>query len=225
VEKRIRDATKVDKAKTEFGSISKFGLLELTRQRLRPSIETGNYTPCPHCQGRGLVKTSESASLAFLRQATHIMSKGGIGEIRARLNPDVAHYLANYKRQELTHLEERHRTRILITGDPSLPPGQWEMESFKRIQETDTVKPGQVANNLYDEELGQEGLSAYENEPHSNAQYCYGKTSHSNGSVPQNGHSNNHDSKTRGRRSPKRGRYDYSKNSDTHSSRESSFAL
>jgi hypothetical protein len=157
VERRIREATKVDKAKTDFGMISKFGLLELTRQRMRPSIETGSHVTCPHCQGRGLVKTPENASLGFLRQAAHTLSKGGLGGIKARLNPDVAHYLLNYKRLDLSRLEERYEARVLITGDPALAPGLFELESFKKSAETEMIKPGQVAG-LFDDDVHPEGL-------------------------------------------------------------------
>jgi ribonuclease E len=242
VEKRIKDVAKIDKAKTEFSSISKFGLLELTRQRLRPSIETGNYIPCPHCQGRGVVKTAESASLAFLRQATHVMSKGGVGEIRARLNPDVAHYLLNNKRFDLAHLEERHRSKILITGDGSLPPGQWDMESFKSAHEDDALKPGQVASNL-DEELVPELLEAEfsdrqpDKQPnkqsvrqsdkypdkHPAQEHAVPKPQANN--APSNGHSHRSGYKGKGRRSPKRGHYDGNKNSDHLGSKESTVVL
>jgi ribonuclease E len=151
VERRIRDASKMDKAKRDFGYISKFGLLEMTRQKMRPSIETGSYVPCPHCQGRGQVKTSESTSLAFLRQTTHLVSKGGLGEIKARLFPDAAHYVLNYKRHDLANLEERYGTKILISGDDSLPPGHFELEASRKVTEAEVLKPGQVSG-LYDDE-------------------------------------------------------------------------
>ncbi|MDR2725037.1 MAG: Rne/Rng family ribonuclease [Candidatus Adiutrix sp.] len=141
VEKRIREAAKADKAKCDFGHISKFGLLELSRQRLRPSIEMGNYITCPACQGRGLVKTPENAALGVLRQLAHVMAKGGLAEVRARLNPEVAHYLQNYKRAELGRLEERHRTQVVIHGDASFAPGRWEVEQVKRG--ADNGKPGE----------------------------------------------------------------------------------
>ncbi len=144
VEKRIRDATKNDKAKTDFGHISKFGLLELSRQRLRPSIEMGNFITCPACQGRGLVKTPENASLGVLRQISHSMAKGGLACVKARLNPEVANYLLNYKRAELNRLEERHRAKVIVSGDPSLPPGKWEVEQVKRGAESESLKPGEV---------------------------------------------------------------------------------
>ena len=153
VEKRIREAAKPDKAKCDFGHISKFGLLELSRQRLRPSIEMGNYITCQACQGRGLVKTPENASLGVLRQLAHVMAKGGLAEARVRLNPEVAHYLQNYKRAELGRLEERHRTLVVIQGDPAFAPGRWEVEQVKRGAENGGGRPG--------EEFGREnGLKA-----------------------------------------------------------------
>jgi len=146
VEKRIQAATKNDKAKTDFGHISKFGLLELSRQRLRPSIQMGNYITCPSCQGRGLVKTMENASLGALRQISHAMAKGGLASVSARLNPDVAGYLLNYKRAELSRLEERHKARVIVSGDPSLPPDKWEVEQVRRSHESEALKPGEVKN-------------------------------------------------------------------------------
>lgn len=146
VEKRIREATKNDKAKTDFGQISKFGLLELSRQRLRPSIQMGNYITCLSCQGRGLVKTPENASLGALRQISHAMAKGGLASVKARLNPEVANYLLNYKRMELGRLEERHRAQVLISGDPLLPPDKWEVEQVRRGHENGALKPGEVMN-------------------------------------------------------------------------------
>ncbi|MDR3135738.1 MAG: Rne/Rng family ribonuclease, partial [Deltaproteobacteria bacterium] len=135
VEHRIREASKTDKAKRDFGNISKFGLLEMTRQKLRPSIDSGSYVPCPHCQGRGQVKTSESSSLAFIRQVTHLVSKGGLGEIKGKLYPDAANYLLNHKRQELANLEERYKVKILVSGDSSIPPGQFDIETSRKEAE------------------------------------------------------------------------------------------
>ena len=228
VERRIREATKVDKAKTDFSSISKFGLLELTRQRMRPSIDTGSHVTCPHCLGRGLVKTPENTSLGFLRQAAHLLSKGGLGGIKARLHPDVAHYLLNYKRLDLSRLEERYGARLLITGDPILPPGQVEMESYKRSAETEILKPGHVAG-LYEDNIHAEGLDSdqadlyrsqesarAENGGNGNSQYGGGGGS---GASPSHG-SGHHDSKGgRSRRSGgRKGRSDYSKSSDGEAS-------
>ncbi len=147
VEKRIREATKNDKAKTDFGHISKFGLLELSRQRLRPSIEMGNYITCTCCQGKGIVKTPENASLGVLRQISHSMSKGGLESVTVRLNPEVANYLLNYKRVELGRLEERHKTKVIVPGDPTFAPGNWEVDQVKRTHEPGSPRPGEVLNN------------------------------------------------------------------------------
>ncbi|MDR1922723.1 MAG: Rne/Rng family ribonuclease [Candidatus Adiutrix sp.] len=147
VEKRIQEAARNDKAKTDFGHISKFGLLELSRQRLRPSIEMGNFITCQVCEGRGLVKTPENASLGVLRQISHAMAKGGLECVNVLLNHDVAHYLLNHKRAELARLEARHNTMVVIKGQDGCPPGSWEVEQVKRGAENDELKPGQVMNN------------------------------------------------------------------------------
>ncbi|KXS56411.1 MAG: hypothetical protein AMR96_02860 [Candidatus Adiutrix intracellularis] len=150
VEKRIRDATHSDKAKCDFGHISKFGLLELSRQRIRPSIEMGNFVSCPACQGRGLVKTPENVSLSVLRQIAHSMAngRGSYSTIKVRLNPEAANYLLNYKRTEISRLEERHKTQIIINGDIICAPGQWEVEQIRRSYENETLKPGKVMSSM-----------------------------------------------------------------------------
>jgi ribonuclease E len=145
VERRFRDVARADKAKMDFGTISKFGLLELTRQRLRPPIEAGIYTVCPHCRGKGQVYTPESASIAFLRQAAQLLSmKGSLGVLRAKINQEVADYLLNYKRAELTGMEERLGTKVVVTGDPSFAPSHFEMTQERRAPEHEILKPGQV---------------------------------------------------------------------------------
>jgi ribonuclease E len=148
VERKLREASKDDKAKMDFASISKFGLLELTRQKLRPPIEAGIYTTCPHCKGKGQVFTSESAAIAFLRQATQLLSiKGGLGSLTAKLNQDVANYLLNHKRADLLRLEERHKAKILLSGDVTYPPSYSEISTEKKSQEVQNPKPGQIVRS------------------------------------------------------------------------------
>lgn len=154
VEKRLREAMKDDKSKTDFGHISKFGLLELSRQRLRPSIEMGSFVTCPQCRGRGLVKTPENASLGVLRQISHAMAKGGLSAIKVRLNDEVAHYLLNFKRAELVQLEQRHQATVIINGDRHCPPGSWEVEQVKKgLEDENAVKPGEVLHSGGDTQL------------------------------------------------------------------------
>jgi ribonuclease E len=145
VERRLREASQTDKAKMDFARISRFGLLELTRQRIYPPVESGIYIPCPHCDGKGQVYTPESASLAFLRQAAQKLStKGFVGFLKVRLNQEVADYTLNYKRSDLLRLEERHKTRIYIQGDPTFPPSKMILLPTKKGPDKESPKIGLV---------------------------------------------------------------------------------
>jgi ribonuclease E len=149
VERKLKESTRTDKAKMDFGSISKFGLLEFTRQKIRPPVESGMYVECPHCGGKGQVLTAESAAVSFLRVAAQQLAvKPGLGTIiyRASLNPEVANYVLNVKRADLTRLEQHHNTKILVTGDPSLAPAKFQIRHEKTTidQLTHSLKPGQI---------------------------------------------------------------------------------
>ncbi|MFH1242962.1 MAG: Rne/Rng family ribonuclease [Pseudomonadota bacterium] len=128
VEKSFREGTKNDRAKISMSNISKFGLLELSRQRLRPSIESRSYQTCPYCQGRGLTLSVESASVSFLRQIWMGISRGGLTRVNGNLPADVATYLQNRKRKELAELESRYGVEIVLRGDHNLPPGGGTLE-------------------------------------------------------------------------------------------------
>lgn len=127
IEKLIREETKEDRAKIDISNISKFGLLELSRQRLRPSIESKSYQRCHYCQGRGLIPSVESASVSLLRQIWMGLSKKGVTQVKGTLPVEVATYLHNKKRKELTQLESRYGAEIVLQGDPSLSPGNGKL--------------------------------------------------------------------------------------------------
>lgn len=131
VEKRLREETRKDRAKIDLGSISKFGLMELSRQRLRPSIESRSYQPCDHCQGRGLVPSKEAAALSFLRRIWVGASSKDVVQVEGLLPLEVATYLQNRKRRELAQLESRYNVAITLKADPSLPPGSGDLEFLK----------------------------------------------------------------------------------------------
>jgi len=131
IEKLLREETKKDKAKIDMAHISKFGLLELSRQRLRPSIESRSYETCAYCQGRGLVVAVGPASVSFLRQITTGVSRKGVVQVKGILPVAVATYLQNRKRRELAILESRYGVDISIQGDSSLPPGSGKLEFIK----------------------------------------------------------------------------------------------
>ncbi len=132
VEKCLRDQTKMDRAKISMSNISKFGLLELSRQRLRPSIESRSYQTCPFCQGRGLTLSVESAAVSFLRQIWMGISKKGVKQVNGNLPVDVATYLQNRKRKELADLESRYGVNIVLRGDPNLSPGGGKLDFVEK---------------------------------------------------------------------------------------------
>jgi len=119
IEKKLKSHLKEDKARAKIGKISKFGLLELSRQRIRPSIEFGSFIPCPLCSGKGTVLSTEAVGLAFLRELRTEALKQGITQIKAILPANVANYILNNKRSELYDIETRQGITITISGDHS----------------------------------------------------------------------------------------------------------
>ena len=124
VERTLKINLKADKARSKVGRISQFGLLEMSRQRIRPSIDFTNFETCPHCKGRGQVPSTESMGLSFLRQLTHKTLKQGYRQAQGTVPPAVAGYLLNRKRRELIELESRRSVTISITADPNMAPGE-----------------------------------------------------------------------------------------------------
>jgi ribonuclease E len=132
IERALRTSMKQDRARTKIGKISKFGLLELSRQRLRPSIDFGSMTTCAHCGGKGQVPSTESLSLRFLRKLKLETLKEGIRKVTAQLPTSVATYLLNRKRRELSDLEEKRAIGITILSRGDLTPGQMEIAYDKK---------------------------------------------------------------------------------------------
>lgn len=132
VVKVLKTHLKRDKARTTVSRISKFGLLELSRQRIRPPIQYGTYYTCPTCQGRGQVRSVETLALMYLRKIWLGISKGTIAAVTGVLPLDVANYLLNRKREELARLEERHRVSIFLEGQPNIQPEEGKLEFIKK---------------------------------------------------------------------------------------------
>jgi ribonuclease E len=131
VEKVLREELRKDRAKTDTSNISKFGLLELSRERLRPSIESRSYRTCHYCQGRGTIMSVETAAVSLLRRIWMGVWKGGVTEVKGVLPLDVAAYLQNRKRRELAELEDRYGVAIVLQGNPALAPGEGKLEFMK----------------------------------------------------------------------------------------------
>jgi ribonuclease E len=132
VVKVLKNHLKRDKARTTVSKISKFGLLELSRQRIRPPIQYGTYYTCPTCQGKGLVRSIETLALMYLRKIWLGISKGTVATVNGVLPLEVANYLLNRKREELARLEERHKVSIYLEGQPHLQAEEGKLEFFKK---------------------------------------------------------------------------------------------
>jgi ribonuclease E len=120
VERRFREAVKNDRARIQLGRISTFGLMELSRQRLRPSLLETSGQVCPHCQGTGHVRSVESSAIRVLRRLEEEGIRARSAELAVGVPPTVALYILNQKRQALVEVENRYNFRILIKEDPAL---------------------------------------------------------------------------------------------------------
>ncbi len=127
VERTLRSFTKRDKAKTRIGRISQFGLLEMSRQRLAPSIDFANLVPCGHCRSKGWVASTETLALRFLRHMKIETSKTGVRAVHAKVPRAVADYVLNKKRREISELEIRRALSMHIEGDESLRLDQFHI--------------------------------------------------------------------------------------------------
>lgn len=147
VEQALRNAMKPDKARYETGRISRLGLLEISRQRLRPAAMATTYTTCPMCEGHGAVRTTESAALVALRKIHNRVALGDAASVRVALPAAVALYLLNQKRDELTRLEQHYGTRIQLELHDGLMAHQIELEVRERpkVERPAAIAPGGVA--------------------------------------------------------------------------------
>ncbi len=124
ITKALKKHLKSDKAKTKVGGITKFGLLEMSRQRIRHAITFGSYEACRHCKGRGQIPSVETQGLALLRQLNLKSLKPEIKEITGVVPKEVATYLLNKKREELIDIESKRKILITIEGDPDMVSGE-----------------------------------------------------------------------------------------------------
>jgi ribonuclease E len=134
VEKRLRDAVKNDRARVQIGKISQFGLMEMSRQRLRAGVIAGSTVPCPHCGGQGIVRSVESTALRVLRGLEEEGQKLKASAVIVRVAGDVAMYTLNQKRKELSRIENDYGMEINFEAKDSLPAGTFEID--RTIQKT-----------------------------------------------------------------------------------------
>ncbi|WP_286738021.1 Rne/Rng family ribonuclease, partial [Thiomonas sp. SCN 64-16] len=131
VEDRLRDAMRQDRARVQVSKISKFGLLELSRQRLRPALSEGAYVTCPRCNGTGHIRDTESSALQILRIIQEEAMKEGTAAVHVQVPVEVASFLLNEKRAEITKIELRQRLSVLLIPNKHLDTPNYKLERLK----------------------------------------------------------------------------------------------
>jgi ribonuclease E len=132
VENQVKKSLENDKARVSVGRISKFGLLEMSRQRIKAALTEGSYLPCPHCNGSGHLKSPETQAVALLRKIHSSAAKGQVSRVDAQLPLEVAAYLLNNNREDLVDMERRYQLQIHIHGNRDFLSDQVEIEIQKK---------------------------------------------------------------------------------------------
>ncbi|NSY38166.1 ribonuclease E/G [Leisingera sp. ANG59] len=136
VEKRMKDKLKTDRARIQVGRISGFGLMEMSRQRLRPGMIEATTAPCPHCHGTGLIRSDDSMALSILRQIEEEGTRRRSREVLVRCPVSIANFLMNQKREHIAQIEARYGLSVRIEGDPHLVSPDFVLEKFKTASRT-----------------------------------------------------------------------------------------
>jgi ribonuclease E len=144
VENRVREALRFDRARVQTGKISRFGLLELSRQRLRPALAETSYIPCPRCSGTGHIRSTESAALHILRILEEEAMKDNTAAVQAQVPVDVATFLLNEKRAEVQAIEQRHKVNVMLIPNIHLETPQ---HTFVRLRQ-DEAGSGFAATSI-----------------------------------------------------------------------------
>jgi ribonuclease E len=131
VENRLKDALHYDRARVQMGKISRFGLMELSRQRLRPSLSEGSHVTCPRCNGTGHIRDTDSSALQVLRIIQEEAMKENSAAIHVQVPVDVAAFLLNEKRGEILKIETRHRVTVILIPNKHLETPHYKLERIK----------------------------------------------------------------------------------------------
>jgi len=131
VENRLRDALRQDRARVQFSSISKFGLLELSRQRLRPALSEGSHITCPRCNGTGHIRDTESSALQILRMVQEESMKENTAAVHVQVPVEVTSFLLNEKRTEIAKIELKQRITVLLVPNKHLDTPNYRLERLR----------------------------------------------------------------------------------------------
>lgn len=149
VEKTLKDAMKTDRAKIQLGRISPFGLLEMSRQRLRSSLSETNMMQCPHCIGRGVIRSNESMGIQVIRAVEKEASSGNISGIRVMAPQTLAMHMLNYKRAALQELEKRYGVPIQILINPEFASSEFVVEKVRKGGNERSERSDRSENNEF----------------------------------------------------------------------------
>ncbi|HEX7348917.1 MAG TPA: Rne/Rng family ribonuclease [Rhodanobacteraceae bacterium] len=141
VEDKLRDALKLDRARVQIARISRFGLLELSRQRLRPSLEESTQIVCPRCDGHGVIRSVQSLALSALRLIEEHAMKENTGEVLIQAPTRVANFLLNEKRASVVEIELRHKVHVVIVADKNLETPHLEITRIRDSEMGEHAKP------------------------------------------------------------------------------------
>jgi ribonuclease E len=169
VEKRLKDKLQSDRARIQVGRISGFGLMEMSRQRLRPGMLEASTQPCAHCHGTGLIRSQDSLGLTILRELEEEGGRARSKEVLIKAPISIANFLINQKREHISQIEQRHGMAVRIEADPFLVSPDYSIEKFKtatRIVPANVTTVSSVDFALMEEidEQGQEDDQADVNE-------------------------------------------------------------
>ncbi|WP_411687671.1 Rne/Rng family ribonuclease [Acinetobacter indicus] len=155
VEAKLREATQSDRARIQFGQLSRFGLMEMSRQRLRPSLEEATGYVCPRCHGTGMVRDLRSLSLSIMRKVEEIALRERHGEVQVEVPVEIAAFLLNEKRHSLVYLEQTSNVRVTVLPHPHLETPHYEI-SYNPEGFAPTSYERTAATRLSEQELGYE---------------------------------------------------------------------
>ncbi|MDX2367221.1 MAG: ribonuclease E, partial [Colwellia sp.] len=161
VENRMRDSVHQDRARIQLGRISRFGLLEMSRQRLRPSIGETSQGVCPRCSGTGQVRGVESLALSILRLMEEEAIKDNTQHVQAQVPVPVATYLLNEKRRSVMHIEKQHGARVLIIPNPHMDTPQYEV---LRVKNDETITEASYDISIKQAEIEEAKMPKFDKE-------------------------------------------------------------
>src|SRR6187399_1403574 len=160
VEQRLKDALKHDRARVQMGKISRFGLMELSRQRLRPALSEGSHVTCPRCNGTGHIRDTESSALQILRMVQEESMKDNTAAVHVQVPVEVTSFLLNEKRTEITKIELKQRVTVLLVPNKNLETPNYRLERLRH--DDPRLENLQASYTMVDEQEEEVGITRRE---------------------------------------------------------------